>query len=182
MHRTDLLQALADYASRYPEEASTVDRFTQFVHTHPDCFERSLPIGHVTGSAWVVNPAGSHVLLTHHRKLDAWFQLGGHADGDANVHRVAQREAEEESGLEQIEAISSAIFDIDIHPIPARGSEAAHYHYDVRYTFRAVGSDRVTISHESNALAWFDIHTLPACLEEASLHRMARKWLNPRST
>jgi hypothetical protein len=28
----------------------------QFVEAHPDCFERSLTVGHVTGSAWLLDP------------------------------------------------------------------------------------------------------------------------------
>jgi len=51
--------------------------------------------GHITASAWVVDRAGTMALLTHHRKLGRWLQLGGHADGDPDVRRVALREAME---------------------------------------------------------------------------------------
>jgi hypothetical protein len=85
MYRVPLLQALAQYQTHYPDETPLIERFMSFVRNHADCFERSLHIGHVTGSAWVVNAPGTHVLLTHHRKLNMWIQLGGHADGDADV-------------------------------------------------------------------------------------------------
>ncbi len=177
MHRKPLLEALAQYRTRYIDEAVMIDRLTQFVHQHPDCFERSLSIGHITGSAWVVNEPGTHVLLTHHRKLNAWLQLGGHADGDSNANRVALKEAQEESGLPSIEPVSDAIFDVDIHTIPARGNEAAHFHYDVRYAFRALGSDQFVVSEESHALAWLAIDDLHTQVPEESICRMARKWL-----
>lgn len=180
MHRQPLLQALAQYHRHYPDEAQLVERFMGFVRKHTDCFERSLKLGHVTGSAWVVNAAGTHVLLTHHRKLNMWVQLGGHADGDADVHRVAQREAEEESGLTQLVPVSGGIFDADIHAIPARGDEPEHFHYDVRYAFRATGSDRFTVSEESHDLAWIPVGEIAAYTDEASMHRMARKWLQSR--
>ena len=178
MHRTPLLQALAQYQAQYPDETPLVERLASFVRHHADCFERSLLIGHVTGSAWVVNAPGTHVLLTHHRKLNMWIQLGGHADGDADVQRVARREAEEESGLVQLVPAVGGIFDVDIHAIPARGDEPEHFHYDVRYAFRAAGSDRFTVTRESHALAWIPVGELSAYTDEVSMHRMAHKWLH----
>ena len=70
-----------------------------FIARHEDCASRSLSIGHMTGSAWVVNPALTHTLLTHHRRLDLWVQLGGHVEDDADMLAAARREAHEESGL-----------------------------------------------------------------------------------
>jgi ADP-ribose pyrophosphatase YjhB (NUDIX family) len=176
MHRTGLLQALAHYQTQYASEAALIERFTRFVQTYPDCFERSLAVGHITGSAWLVNEPGTHVLLTHHRKLNMWVQLGGHADGDTDVQRVAGNEAREESGLRQIEPLSHTIFDIDIHAIPARGTDPAHLHYDVRFAFRVIGSDPFIVSDESHALAWCAIEQIPQLTPEASMHRMAQKW------
>lgn len=100
MHRRKLLQYLDDYRLRFPQEAAVVDRFVAFVEDEPRCFERDCWRGHVTGSAWLVDPDRSAVLLTHHRKLNIWVQLGGHSDGDPDTLAVAQREAEEESGLQ----------------------------------------------------------------------------------
>ncbi len=178
MHRAPLLQTLAQYQTRYPDETPLIERFASFVRDHADCFERSLLIGHVTGSAWVVNEPGTHVLLTHHRKLDMWIQLGGHADGDADVQRVSRREAEEESGLVQLVPAVEGILDVDIHAIPERGDEPEHFHYDVRYAFRAIGSDRFTVTEESHALAWIPVEELSAYTDEVSMHRMAHKWLH----
>ena len=176
MHRNALLQLLNDYRTAYPLESCTADQLSKFVTINTDCFERSLLIGHVTGSAWVVNQAGTHVLLTHHKKLNRWLQLGGHADGDSNILNVALKEVGEESGLADFEAVSSAIFDIDIHPIPARGDEPAHYHYDVRFAVRAVGSDEYIVSNESHDLRWIDISRLADFVQDESMLRMARKW------
>jgi 8-oxo-dGTP pyrophosphatase MutT (NUDIX family) len=133
MHRNSLIEQLTAYGVRWPDEVAEVERFLGFVKTYSDCFERSLQLGHVTGSAWVVNDAGTHVLLTHHRKLDRWLQLGGHSDGDSDTVTVAMREIAEESGLVNVELIGEGIFDIDIHEIPERGKEPAHFHFDVRY-------------------------------------------------
>ena len=152
------------------------DRLIDFVTTYPSCFERSLKVGHVTGSAWVVNLAGTHVLLTHHRKLDKWLQLGGHADGDSDLLRVAQREVQEESSLERVVPLSRTIFDIDIHLIPERGSDPAHYHYDIRYAMHSLGREDYVVSDESHDLSWIEIKNLQCVTNEPSMLRMASKW------
>ena len=176
MNRQPLLQLLSNYLAENAQETDVTNRFKEFVSSYPDCFERSLQVGHVTGSAWVVNEAGTHVLLTHHKKLNKWFQLGGHADGESNILKAAMTEVAEESGLEAFEPISNAIFDIDIHAIPARGDEPEHYHYDVRFAVRATGSDEYIVSEESHDLSWVEIANIEEYTQEESMLRMARKW------
>ena len=175
MHRTPLSNLLHNYTHRYPAEQAVIERFLQFVQQHSDCFERSLAVGHVTGSAWVVNQTGTHALLTHHKKLNRWLQLGGHADGNPQIHAVALREAREESGLTAIHFVSQRIFDVDIHPIPARGDEQEHVHYDVRFALRSA-DERYQVSEESHALAWVEIGQIEALSDEEAMRRMARKW------
>lgn len=179
MHRKLFLDQLADYQVAHPTEAETVHSFIEFVRSQPECFERTLAIGHITGSAWIVTPDGSEVLLTHHRKLDRWLQLGGHADGDPDVIAVALKEAQEESGLEDFELVGDGIFDLDIHPIPARKNEPEHLHYDVRYVFRAVGQTDFTVSEESHDLRWVPIDEVQTLTTEESMLRMVRKWQSP---
>ena len=177
-HRSfDLASALADYHRRHPEESACCGLFSDFLASGGALFERYHPPGHFTGSAWLVSADGARVLLTHHRKLGRWLQLGGHADGDANLAHVALREAEEESGLVDLVA-EPAIFDIDRHAIPARGSEPEHWHYDVRFVVRATGSEAFAVGEESLALAWKPVVEMagdPA--SDESLRRMATKWL-----
>ena len=78
---------------------------------------------------------GDRVLLAHHRELKRWLQPGGHSDGDPDTLPVALREAREESGLD-VRALDNAVFDIDVHGIPARGGEPAHLYFDVRFVER----------------------------------------------
>ena len=99
MHRAPLLGLLDEYLDRHADEKKTVDLFRRFIQHNRDCFERHLAEGHLTGSAWILDRSRTRALLTHHRKLDCWIQLGGHADGDSDLLRVAAREAREESGL-----------------------------------------------------------------------------------
>ena len=179
MLRKPLLALLTDYGQRHPDEAAVVDRFRTFVSANPRCFERDLWAGHVTGSAWLVDSKGESVLLTHHRKLGRWLQLGGHSDGIPDVLAVARMEAEEESGL-VIQALGVEVFDLDIHEIPPRKGDPAHFHYDARFVFQATGSQEFTVSPESIDLAWVPIERLAEYTDELSMLRMAEKWAQRR--
>ena len=174
MHRRNLLEQLDNYRQRHPQEQATVNRFFEFVQTTPRCFERDCWAGHVTGSAWLVDTSGKRLLLTHHKKLKMWLQVGGHSDGDADTPAVALREAQEESGL-TVGLIHARIFDIDIHEIPARKTDPAHFHFDVRYAIGAA-DDQFVVSDESVALAWVEIDQLEQYTVETSILRMRDKW------
>jgi len=176
MHRQRVRQLIEEYAARYPSERDTVEQFRDFVDENPRCFERDCWAGHVTGSAWVVDAAGTSVLLTHHRKLDRWLQLGGHSDGDPDTFEVARREAEEESGL-SVRHVWASVFDLDVHLIPARKADPAHYHFDLRFAFRASDGEGFQVSDESHDLAWVPIVRIQEFTDEPSMLRMAGKWL-----
>lgn len=173
-----ILQQLQQYAVLYPQEAVKVQRFMEFGQSGNNWFDRSRLDGHFTASAWVVSADGKRTLLTHHRKLQKWVQLGGHADGNPNLAPEALREAQEESGLHGLVLESDAVFDIDDHQIPARGHEPAHIHWDVRFVVRATSSEEFAVTEESLDLAWVEItEIVDSPLYEESVQRMARKWL-----
>ena len=181
----DELAALAaqldDYRRRWPGEADTVALFEALLVDPDNPFVRERLAGHYTGSAWLVSADGQRVLLTHHRKLGIWVQLGGHADGDSDLGRVALKEAEEESGLTGL-TLEGGLFDLDRHWIPERGDVPGHWHYDARYVIRAGANEDFVVSEESHALAWRDIAELAEATgtevdADASLRRMAQKWL-----
>ncbi len=180
MHREPVLSLLREYRGRHPDEGAVVARTLDLVHAHEDCLRRTCLPGHLTGSAWVVSDDRRHVLLTHHRKLGRWLQLGGHADGDPDLLRVALREAREESGLERLAPWSPTgagafVLDLDIHPIPAHGDEPAHDHHDLRFLLVAGPGQEIRISEESLDLRWVPLRDLPRLADEESMLRMAAK-------
>jgi hypothetical protein len=176
LHRKDLLSKIENYAPEFKEEIEFRGSFLSFINNHIDCFERSLLIGHITGSSWIVNQRFDKALLTHHKKLDRWLQLGGHADGESNIIKVASNEAHEESGLHTLKLYSNDIFDIDIHTIPAKGDVPEHLHYDVRFLFIANEEESLIVSAESKDLSWVDFDQLTEVTEKnSSISRMAIK-------
>ena len=179
MHRRKLLEGLRAYRVDNLEELQLVDRFDSFINENVDCFDRSNLEGHVTGSAWLVSPDGRQALLTHHKKLGRWLQLGGHSDGEPDTLLVSQREAEEESGL-KVQPLDESIFDIDIHEIPARADEPHHLHFDVRFLFRARDL-KFVVSSESHDLRWVDLLKIEKFSDEWSVIRMRDKCLKKLS-
>lgn len=177
MHRLDLLELLTQYRTRFVEEAAYVRRATEFVQAHEDCFHCDLWPGHVTGSAWVVNPGRDLVLLLHHKKHDQWFQPGGHADGDGDILRVAMREVSEETGIDpaQIRLVSPRIFDVDIHTIDASHRGPRHQHFDVRFLLEI--DDRISIpgNDESHDIRWVPLYQVTSYNNNLSTYRMLQK-------
>ena len=173
--RSTLLDELRAYEPADERERAMRDRLIAFVDAHPDAFERALTIGHVTASAWIVDPSRTRALLTHHRKLGRWLQLGGHADGDPDVRATALREAREESGLASLRFARDAIYDVDVHAIPARPGEPAHEHFDVRFALQADPEEPLVASDESHEVAWVPIPELARYGADESVLRLARK-------
>ncbi|MES2571572.1 MAG: NUDIX hydrolase [Verrucomicrobiota bacterium] len=169
------LLASLDLSSR-PDEKPHRTRMLALLDSTPACFERSSFPAHFTGSSLILSADGGRALLHHHRKLDRWLQFGGHCDGDEDILRVVQREALEESGIPGLILASSRPFDLDIHEIPARGEEPAHFHYDVRFVLIAPGSDAFVQSEESHELRWFTPEAMLRLPLDDGLKRMTAKW------
>lgn len=177
MHRQELLQLLANHSTRFMEEAGFIARARSFVEAHEDCFYRELWPAHVTGSTWVVSPDRERVLMLHHRKHEQWFQPGGHADGDADILRVALRETAEETGLDpsQITLLGPDVFDVDIHTIPESQHDPRHEHIDIRFLVEIDDSLDVPGNVESHEVIWVALHDVPRYNNSRSTHRMVEK-------
>jgi len=186
MSRWPLLEMLSRYREAFPREAGVADRIVALVETNANCFDRTCRPGHITAAAWILSADRRRVLLTHHRKLNRWLQLGGHADGQWHVEEAALREAREESGLSQFGfvPINGVVmpFDLDVHEIPARYDasgtllEDAHEHHDIRFLLIA-SSDTFQISDESHDLKWCTPEEVRQLTDEESILRMLHKAL-----
>ncbi|MFF3450657.1 NUDIX hydrolase [Streptomyces sp. NPDC002667] len=119
---------------------------------HPDGMWKACHAGHLTASALVIDPSRGRVLLTLHRKLRMWLQMGGHCEpGDTTLAEAALREATEESGVEGLTLLPGGPVTLDRHAIPA----PCHWHLDVQYAALAPAEAVETISDESLDLRWF---------------------------
>jgi hypothetical protein len=152
------------------DEYDNVDTIAHVLRMNSSCFER-VPGGHITASAWVMSPDKEKVLLTHHKKLQRWLQLGGHCDGNKDVKHMALQEAQEESGITEFTFLVPGIFDVDIHAL----ANTCAFHYDIRFLLHA-STDIITVSEESLSLAWVPLQRVEEYSAEESMLRMKRKY------
>jgi 8-oxo-dGTP pyrophosphatase MutT (NUDIX family) len=175
--KSDLARARETLERYVPADAAQViarSRMLEFIDAHAsEAHLRTLLEGHLTASALIVDASFERALLTHHKKLNRWLQLGGHCDGDANLAAAALREAFEESGIDGL-AVLPAPIDLDIHPIPARAGEPEHFHYDTRFLVVAPRGAREVVSDESHALRWFTPRELDGIDTDESVRRLFR--------
>lgn len=141
-------------------------------------FSRNNFEAHFTASAWIINSDTNEILLLHHKKLNKWLQPGGHADGETNLEKVARKEANEETGLENLQLVSNEVYDIDIHLIPENTGIPEHYHYDVRFAYFCERNEKTQINHESNDFQWIKLQKVEDLTQEPSILRMVTKSKN----
>jgi 8-oxo-dGTP pyrophosphatase MutT (NUDIX family) len=153
----------------------------QLFYQHRCLFRDCFFPGHFTGSAWVVNPSRSKVLLVNHPKLHKWLQPGGHADGQGELHKVALREVQEEVGVSEshLKWLGGGVYDLDIHYVPATQKqgrpEPEHLHMDVRFAYELDDSIPLA-SPEGLELKWFTLEEAqPLFAEWGGRMRMLEK-------
>lgn len=170
----NLIEQIQSYQNKFPVETAP-PACLAFAESQTDCFNRHcFRDGHFTASAWVVNPKGRMCLLTYHRKIGKWMQLGGHVEIGCNLLAEAQREVKEESGLDS-SPLSLDIFDIDVHEIPATRDEPVHVHYDLRFLLCADERHPLQRTSESIELRWVYTEEVETFTQEESVLRMVRK-------
>jgi 8-oxo-dGTP pyrophosphatase MutT (NUDIX family) len=144
----DAVLVLKEYGDQ--EELRQV--YLDHLAAHPDGLWKACTAGHLTASALVVDPERGRVLLTLHRKLRMWLQMGGHCEpGDATLAAAALREATEESGIAGLTLVPGGPVRLDRHAIPA----PCNWHLDVQYAVLAEPGAVHEISDESLDLRWF---------------------------
>ncbi|MGW1073275.1 NUDIX hydrolase [Streptomyces sp. NPDC002537] len=137
---------------QYEDQRELRGLYLEHLGRHPDGMWKACDAGHLTASALVIDPARGQVLLTLHRKLRMWLQMGGHCEpGDGTLTEAALREATEESGITGLTLLPGGPVRLDRHPIPA----PCHWHLDVQYAALVPAGAVAAISDESLDLRWF---------------------------
>ncbi|MCL6737799.1 NUDIX hydrolase [Streptomyces neyagawaensis] len=136
----------------YEDQPELRQAYLDHLAEHPDGIWKACGAGHITASGLVIDPEGGRVLLTLHRKLRMWLQMGGHCEPeDTTLAAAALREATEESGVTGLTLLPGGPVRLDRHPIPA----PCHWHYDVQYAVLAPSDAEHLVSDESLDVRWF---------------------------
>ena len=148
----DAVAVLDGYDGGDAGQAELRRTYLDHLAAHPDGMWKACGAGHLTAIALVIDPERGRVLLTLHRKLRMWLQMGGHCEPeDTTLATAALREATEESGIRGLTLLPGGPVRLDRHPIPA----PCHWHLDVQYAATASPGAVERISGESLDLRWF---------------------------
>lgn len=168
----------------YNEQEETEKRLMlQYMDTFPDLLTRENEMAHFTASCWIVNPARTHALMAFHNLYQSWAWLGGHADGEEDLLRVALREANEESGIVGARPLINEIFSLEILGVDGhvkRGRYVAtHLHLNCTYLLEA--DDRLPIrvkADENSAVHWIPFADVEAEVREPEMRVVYRKLMD----
>ena len=162
------------------QEAAEKRLMLQYMDAFPDLLTRENEMAHFTASCWIVDPSRSQALMAYHNLYQSWAWLGGHADGDADLLRVALREANEESGIVGAHALSDRIFSLEILGVDGhvkRGRYVpTHLHLNVTYLLEA--DDRLPLrckADENSAVRWIRTEDILREVSEPEMRVVYRK-------
>ena len=158
----ELLQQIQNYTPFNEQEAADKAMIIQCLREMPDVFTRDNKLAHMTASAWVVNPGRNRVLMVYHDLYDSWSWMGGHADGDRDLMRVALREVQEESGIKWVLPLSEDIFSLEILTVDGHVKRGAyvssHLHLNLTYLLEAEEDQELMAKPgENSGVSWFGL-------------------------
>ncbi|MGW1670091.1 NUDIX hydrolase [Streptomyces sp. NPDC002324] len=146
----------------YEDQAELRQAYLDHLAAHPDGMWKACGDGHITASGLVIDPERGRVLLTLHRKLRMWLQMGGHCEpGDGTLAGSALREATEESGIAGLTLLPGGPVRLDRHHTPCA------WHLDVQYAALAPVGAVEAISDESLDLRWFAYDEVPTVADDS---------------
>jgi 8-oxo-dGTP pyrophosphatase MutT (NUDIX family) len=167
--------AIADYRPQDPREGRFQERMLELLEQEAPTSRNHFVPGHLTASAFVLSPERDAVVLILHKKLGLWLQPGGHIEpGDPSLAAAARREVAEEVGLDLPPSAEGAVFDLDIHAIPARKDEPQHEHFDVRFCFQSA-TRSIATNHEVADARWVPLARIDQLTTDESVLRAVRK-------
>ena len=157
-----LREELSSYVPVNEQERRDKEVMLRYLETRKDCLERKDQVAHFTASIWTVNPARTKALMVYHNIYDAWAWIGGHADGEEDLRKVALRELTEETGVRNPRLVGDGIFSLETLTVDGHIKRGAyvpsHLHLNVTYLAEADESEELTVKPDENSgVKWFSL-------------------------
>ena len=156
----NLIKQIETYIPFNEQETGDKAQILAFLRSGEELLTRANPVAHLTASAWVVSPDRKQVIMVFHNLYRSWSWMGGHADGDWDLLRVAKKEVMEECGLQELTVVSPEIFSLEVLCVDGhekRGKYvSSHLHLNVTYLFEADPALTIHIKPDENSgVRWF---------------------------
>lgn len=180
----ELYDTILRYAPTCEQEREDRRMMLEYMRIFDDLLHRENEIAHFSASAWVTNPARDRILMLYHNIYQSWAWPGGHADGDADLLRVAMKEVREETGLTRLRPVSEEIISLEILPVNAhfkRGRFVVpHLHLNLTYLLEAQDDQQLHSKPDENSgVKWFRPEEAVAASSEPAMRLIYQK-LNQR--
>lgn len=158
----ELFEQIQKYIPFNEQEARDKGMILSCLKSMDNVFSRESITAHMTASAWVVNKKRDKVLMVYHNIYDSWSWLGGHADGEKDLLKVAIKEVKEESGIKSVHPVSEEIYSLEVLTVDGhikRGAYvSSHLHLNVTYLIEADDKEKLSVkSDENSGVAWFSL-------------------------
>lgn len=176
-----LQEQLEQYHPFNEQEECDKKVMLQLLKTQPDIFTRENEVAHFTASSWLLNREHTKVLMIYHNIYHSWSWTGGHADGEEDLLAVAIREAQEETGVKEIQTVDDTIFSIETLTVDGHEKRGryvpSHLHLNVTYLLEADEAEVLRIKPDENSgVKWFALEeALEACSEPWMVERIYKK-------
>lgn len=174
------IDSINEYTPFNEQEEKDKEVIIKYSNTFDDILTRDNEIIHITSSAFIINKAKDKVLMIHHNIYNSWAWTGGHADGDEDLLFVAIKEAQEETGVNNIIPISQEIASIDILPVFGHIKKGKyvppHMHASIAYLIEADENEKLTIKPDENSgVKWIPIDEINLYSNEPHMIKVYEK-------
>ena len=167
----ELVDALNRFRPCNEQEETDKNQILSLLSGGQDLYTRDNTVAHLTASSWVVSPDRKQVLLVYHNLYRSWAWMGGHADGERDLCRVALRETREESGLQDLTLVSPDIFSLESLTVDGHEKRgkfvSSHLHLNVTYLLEADPRQPIRVKPDENSgVAWFPVEEVAGKVSE----------------
>lgn len=176
----DWIGEIQRYIPCNEQEKKDKEIILQCMDRFDDILTRNNNIAHITSSGFIVNKARDKALMIHHNIYNTWAWTGGHADGEEDLLGVAVREAQEETGVKNIQPVTTNIISLDVLTVLGhvkRGNYvSAHLHLSVAYLLEADERDPLVIKADENSgVKWIPIDDIDKYSNEPHMQEVYKK-------
>lgn len=185
-----LIDDIRAYRPFNQQEAADRAVILRQLEADPQVFDRS-SLAHMTCSIWTVDPTAAKTLMVYHNVYRSWSWIGGHADRERDLARVALRELAEETGVASARIMPcgpGGIYSLEVLTVDGHEKRGCYVssHLHLNVTYLAVASPNAPLRpkpDENSGVRWVPLEKVCALSTEPWMAtRIYRKLIDKLAT